>query len=481
MNAENASFRKHPVLLLMTSHWLAQIGLGLVVTAIVTWLFLLPTRLEGGQENPYIGVAMFVVVPLILLVGVVLTPIGIWLGRKRIAARITTQEEDRRIGIRRLLLFFSVTSVANVAIGTQVTYRAVHQMETRQFCGSCHVMAPESSAFSPGAHAGLRCVDCHVGEGAGGWIESKMNGTRQLFEVLTDTVPRPIPSGIESGHLVDASETCETCHWKEKLAATRLKILTKYGEDEANTPETTVLTMHVGGMRMGGIHGAHNDPEVEIRFVATDKKRQDIPWVEYTNKRTGETRTYVKTGAAAELHDDEPRITMQCVDCHNRAAHVFRQPDEAMDLAFVLGQMSVSLPYLKKKGMELLQTEYASNAEAAERIPAGLGDYYKTAYPEIAATRAADVTQAGLALADIYARNVFPDLAVTWGTYPDNRGHERYPGCFRCHGGDHATEKGDVLANDCFRCHATSAVEETEPEILDLLGLGRPLRDMQKK
>lgn len=480
MNVEKVTIR-NPVLLLMTGHWLAQLGLGLVVTALTTWLFLLPTRLESGQENPYIGLAIFVVVPLILLLGVVLTPIGIYLGRARIAARITTKEEDRRIGMKRLLWFFGVTSVLNVAIGTQVTYRAVHQMESRQFCGSCHVMTPEARAFDPGPHAGLKCVDCHVGEGAGGWIEAKMNGTRQLFEVLTDTVPRPIPSGIESGHLVEATETCEGCHWKEKLAATRLKILTKFGEDEENTAETTVLTMQVGGMRMGGIHGAHNDPEVKIRFVASDGKRQDIPWVEYTNSRTGETRTYVRTGAAAELHDDEPRITMQCIDCHNRAAHIFRQPDEAMDLAFMLGHMSVSLPYLKKKGMEILQTEYASSAEAAARIPAALSDYYRTTYPEIATTRAADVTQASEVLADIYARNVFPDLGVTWGTYPNNSGHERYPGCFRCHGGEHATAEGQVLAHDCFRCHATSAVDETEPEILDLLGLGRPLRDMQKK
>jgi hypothetical protein len=59
-----------------------------------------------------------------------------------------------------------------------------------------------------------------------------------------------------------------------------VKVLRHYQPDEQNTLETTVLTMHVGGAKMGGIHGAHHGPGVEIRFVANDKKRLDIPLVE---------------------------------------------------------------------------------------------------------------------------------------------------------------------------------------------------------
>ena len=38
------------VLAVFTSHWLAMVGLGLVLTAIVTWACLVPAQLRGGEE-----------------------------------------------------------------------------------------------------------------------------------------------------------------------------------------------------------------------------------------------------------------------------------------------------------------------------------------------------------------------------------------------------------------------------------------------
>ncbi len=38
-------------------------------------------------------------------------------------------------------------------------------------------------------------------------------------------------------------------------------------------------------------------------------------------------------------------------------------------------------------------------------------------------------------------------MKVTWGTHPNNIGHMAYPGCFRCHDGDHvAKERKDHYA-----------------------------------
>jgi hypothetical protein len=42
-------------------------------------------------------------------------------------------------------------------------------------------------------------------------VESKIAGTRQLLEVLTNTVTRPVPSPVRS--MRPARETCEQCHW----------------------------------------------------------------------------------------------------------------------------------------------------------------------------------------------------------------------------------------------------------------------------
>ena len=66
---------------------------------------------------------------------------------------------------------------------------------------------------------------------------------------------------------------------------------------------------------------------------------------------------------------------------------------------------------------------------------------------------------------------MFPDLKVTWGTYPNNLGHADYPGCFRCHDGSHVTSTNESITQDCAACHNAIAVEETSPEVLQTLGL----------
>ena len=472
--------RKRPLLVMMTSHWLSMLGLFLVVTALVTWLVILPIQGRGGP-NPYIGIVVFVVVPILFVAGLLLVPLGIYLARRRIHHSLGGEATlEPGVAWRRLGLFFGVTALVNALVVSLVTYRAVHQMETVQFCGqTCHVMTPQARAHPVSAHARLACVECHVGEGARGWFESKAAGTRQLFEVAFDSYPRPVPSPLASGRLVPTRETCEHCHNPEQFAPARLRVISRFAEEEANTETQTVLTMMVGGSRYGGIHGKHYGPGVEIRFAATDAEREKIPWVEYRNTNTGETRVY-QTDAGGSI-SSAPKILMQCVDCHNRPAHTFSPPDRALDAAFAVGMLPTTLPYLKKTGMTALKATYASSEEAARRIPEAIEGYYKQSHPEIYASRAADVQRAGRHVAEIYSRNVFPDLKVTWGTYRNNIGHDTSPGCFRCHDEQHATSEGKTITMDCAACHEAIAVEEASPDVLKTLGLAGRMSALRKK
>jgi hypothetical protein len=70
---------RRPLMAVFTSHWLAMFGLGLVLTAIVAWLCLLPAQLRYGEDNPYIGLAT-VAVGGVLVLGAVLAPFGLLLG-----------------------------------------------------------------------------------------------------------------------------------------------------------------------------------------------------------------------------------------------------------------------------------------------------------------------------------------------------------------------------------------------------------------
>src|SRR3954454_1768369 len=101
---------------------------------------------------------------------------------------------------------------------------------------------------------------------------------------------------------------------------------------------------------------------------------------------------------------------MQCVDCHTRPTHAFELPERAMDKVLAGGDIPVTLPFIKKKGVEVLKTKYGSNVEADAKIPAAVASYYQQNYPDLYARRADDIGQAGNAVLAVYNRNVFPDL-----------------------------------------------------------------------
>ncbi|MDP8979134.1 MAG: NapC/NirT family cytochrome c [Acidobacteriota bacterium] len=458
-----------PFLILLTSHWISMLGAALVTLAGVSWLCVLPVHLGGHVNNPYIGLLIFIAIPIVFFLGLGLIPIGIALAKRNIRAGMAGVE-NRRTAWRHVVIFCVVATVLNVIIGSQVTYRAVAHMETVQFCGqSCHVMKPEFIAHQRAPHQQVACIACHVGPGASGWIKSKMAGTRQLMGVTFNTFPRPIESAMESNRLTPAVDTCEQCHSREKFSAPRLRVITKFKDDEANSRNQTVLMMLEGGGGFGGIHGAHMGPNIHVRYAAADKKRQTIPWVEYQN--AGVVRTYVAGDAKLDAIRALPTYEMQCVDCHNRPAHSFELPDRAVDEAIARGQLSNTLPFIKKTGVELVKASYKSSEEADQKIGAGLSNFYQQKYPEVYGKRTTDIQTAGRALLAIYQRNVFPDLKVEWGTYPNNLGHTDYPGCFRCHDDGHATADKKTITQDCGACHQALAVEETSPEILKTLGI----------
>jgi hypothetical protein len=462
---------KRPLIVLLTSHWVSMAGVALVTLAGFSWLFALPANIRGNVGNPYIGLLTFIAIPIVFFAGLALIPIGIALGRRR-AIEGFGAVADRRAAWRRAGIFFAVMTVANIIIGSQLTYSAVQHMDTTQFCGqTCHVMKPEFTGHLIAPHQAVSCASCHIATGATGWLKAKMAGTRQLIGVTFNTFPRPIESAIESNRLVSSIDTCEQCHAREKVIGSRLRVLTGFKDDEANSRSETVLMMQVGGGTSGGIHGAHMGPGVRIRYAASDKKRQTIPWVEYT--AAGATRIYLAGGATPDSIRALATFEMQCADCHNRVGHSFELPEGAVDGALAGGRISATLPFVKKTAIELLKASYASEEDATQRIPAGLNTFYQQKYGDVWAKRSNDIQVAGQTLVAIYGSNIFPDLKVTWGTYPSNLGHTDAPGCWRCHDDNHAAADKKTIPQDCSTCHQMLATDEANPAILKALGLGQ--------
>ena len=90
------------------------------------------------------------------------------------------------------------------------------------------------------------------------------------------------------------------------------------------------------------------------------------------------------------------------------------------------------------------------------------------------------MASAATTLAGIYNTNVFPDLGVTWGLYPNNLGHQTFPGCFRCHDEEHKAADGKTITQDCSACHEAVAVDESNPEVLKTLGLDAKILALRK-
>jgi nitrate/TMAO reductase-like tetraheme cytochrome c subunit len=476
-----SSTSERPVWFLLTQHWLSLLGVASLVTALISWLFVLPQQIRGHVDNPYVGIVDFLVLPAIFFTGLGLIPIGVYLSKRQIRRGLAEETFDRKTALRRIAWLVGATTLLNILIGTQVTYRAVKHMETPQFCGAtCHTMNPELAAYQNSPHSRVECVECHVAPGAAGWIASKTSGIRQLVETVLKSSPRPIPSALESNRLVPARETCENCHWPQKFGGVRLRVFSKYADDEANTRSETVLLMLVGGNRISGIHGAHLGPGVHIRYAAIDARRQTIPWIEYRNTDTGEVRAFITPEAPTNSDKSLPKFDMQCVDCHNRPTHTFDLPERAMDKALALGDIPVALPYVKKKSMELLTANYPTRSEAAAKLPTELASFYQQNYPDLYRNRSQDIREAGRAVLAIYNRNVFPELKVSWGTYPNNLGHTDFPGCFRCHDGSHTAGDGKTITQDCNSCHEPLAMDEASPEILKTLGIAERISKIRK-
>jgi hypothetical protein len=459
-------------LVYLSNNWISLAGVVVVTAATVTWIVFLPITLRGGVLHPYFGLVVYLLLPGIFIGGLLLIPIGIYLNRRRKRSRGEMPSDFPPLDpgnpeLRKLALFVVGTTFVNIIMASQFSYSAVRYMDTVSFCGqTCHVvMQPEFTAHQRSPHSRVECVSCHIGPGASWFVKSKLSGAGQLIAVALNNYPRPIPVPVRN--LRPARETCETCHWPQKFDEDRLRDITSYAEDEQNTLSHTVLMLHLGGgASRVGIHGRHLGDGVRVRYYASDEKRQTIPWVEYTSG--GQTTVYASGNAKP---DPAHLREMDCVDCHNRPTHIYQLPGRAIDQAIATGEISSTLPYVKKQGVSILKQPYATEQEAESRIPAALEDFYRNNYPQIYAQRHDEIMRSATALLGTFQHNVFPAMKVTWGTYANNLGHTDSDGCFRCHDEQHSAQGGKTITQDCSACHNILASDEKNPKILNELGL----------
>jgi hypothetical protein len=431
-------------------------GMVLTTLSAVSFLVVFFADLFGLHTNPYIGIVFFLVLPGVFLIGLLLIPLGAWVERRRRAAgKAPSSAQWPRIDLndpaqRTTAVIVFLLTIANVVIVSLGAYRGVAYMDSVQFCGqACHTpMKPEFVAHQAGAHANVPCVECHVGPGASSFAQAKLAGTRRLLAVARTNYPRPIVAS--AGQLLPARDTCERCHWPPQVHGDKVRRIAEYADDEKNTESVTTLRVHVGGGdgRRGlatGIHW-HMNVANAIEFIATDRERQQIPYVRMTD-RDGVVREYLAEGATPAVIAAGARHRMDCTDCHNRPSHaIAASAERAVNEAIADGSIPRTLPFVHREAVKLLTASYPSEDAATAHLSGALRAFYPAAH--------ADVDRAVQSVQAIYRRNVFPEMHVGFGTYPNNIGHVDSPGCFRCHDDTHKTRDGRKISQDCETCHS---------------------------
>jgi hypothetical protein len=438
-------------------HPLAIAGALITTASAVVFIALVIAVLIGLLDNPYAGLVVFVAVPAAFVLGLLLIPAGMWLQRRKLlrepgAAAGWPILDFGRTSVRRGALLFTALTAVNIVILLLAGYGSLHYMESPSFCGQvCHTpMHPQFTAWGNGPHGRIACVRCHVGEGAAGFVHAKLNGVRQLVEVTTNSYPRPIPPGA---HMPpgEQAEGCGNCHQPGRIAGDQIRVIREYADDEGNSETTTILQMHIGSPSPDGraIHW-HADPATRVEYVFTDQTRESIPYVKVTD-RQGQVKEYRAADATDQMISGGNRKVMDCMDCHNVVGHpIYPTPERGVDDAIALGRISRQLPYVRREGVRLVKASYPSEEAALSEIDRGLRSFYQSQGGSIDQQA---VSRSVTALQDLYRHNVFPTMKVTWGTYPNNKGHMTSTGCFRCHDGSHTAKDGTSINADCEYCH----------------------------
>ena len=463
----------------ITGNVVSLIGTLMIVTSLLLIGALLMMQAFGYEGGAYVGILTFVLMPMFFLMGIALVPIGLWWRKRRdakLAARARKSGTCRSSTSTRKAREACCSASSRSRSRRWRWPRASRSRPSTTWTRTNSAAWPATRSWSPSTRPssarrtrGSVARAATSAPGAEWFVKAKISGSWQLVAVAFDLYPRPIPTPVHS--LRPSSGTCEQCHWPTKFLGDRLKVRTHYAEDEANTELKTALMVKVGGKVAGqsqGIHW-HVDPNHRVRYRA-DPTREIMYEVELTDLVEGTTKVFKGEEPAPEGAEWR---TMDCVDCHNRASHIYRSPEFELDLALEEGRIDRSLPYIRKEGLRIItEKEYDSHAAAREGIAAAVQAFYAQNYPDLAGTPA--VEQAGKALGDAYAWNNFPHMKVKWNTYPNHIGHQESPGCFRCHDNKHKTDDGEKIGKKCGTCHKVVADEEYDSALLQELGIQEP-------
>jgi len=439
---------------------LGMFGIGITTIFFVLTVFGLIAHLAGMVKNPYASIITFALFPLGMLIGLLIIPLAAFFQRRKMFSQTLTKEgfiiDFSKARHRKILFLILVLTVVNIALFSSVAYEGYRFMDTPTFCGTvCHtVMAPEYTAHMRYPHADVACVECHIAPGIGGFVQAKFSGLRQLADMVTGNYHRPIPIPVKN--LPPASATCEKCHSPLRYFGDQKKLFIKYTNEDQKHPDKQRVVLHLGGLdpvkdRFKGIHW-HADPDITIYYQPLQNDLTKIGAVKVVRKNGA-----VKLFKAGTYNKNLPWRAMDCIDCHNRPAHIFNDPVERVDFGLYAKKIASDIPGIRQDSLTVLRHQYTTREEAITSILPDLRKLQeKRNGKDFVGKNDQAITEAAAYLKTEYLNNIWPKMNITWGTYKSEIGHQNAQegyGCFRCHDEEHLTDAGDSITQDCGLCH----------------------------
>jgi hypothetical protein len=433
------------------------LGIGLATTMAVLFVVLFLLEAVGAIENPYIGLLVFVTVPLLFVIGLLLIPIGIgWSARRR---RLYPERSEwptidlRNPQHRRVTVAVLALTLINVVIVSIAAGGAVHYMDSSQFCGRvCHTtMEPEYVAYQVWPHARVACAECHVGPGAGALVQAKLGRNAPALsradESGADARAASRAVNQARARYVRALSLAREVPRRQAAHDSRIR------ERREEHRERDHAAAACGWWKRAGRRRQRDSLAYEPRQprrVRRGERRYSLRSTHRSQRSGARVRC---GGAHACQYSSAPLQRMDCMDCHNRPAHtMFFTPERAIDTAIAQGVMPRDLPFVRREAVAAVSATYGDRQAALDGIAMRLQEFYRSR-PGVdtgLVKRAVAGTQ------DVWANNVFPAMRVKWGTYPNNIGHVDAPGCFRCHDDSHKANDGSVIRQDCELCHSVT-------------------------
>jgi len=374
------------------------------------------------------------------------------------------ENDPKKIPWRMILAGLALFGVAFIALGT-VSVVGWEYSNSNDFCANaCHEVHPEEPyAHQMSHHANVDCVECHIGRlSTFATLTEKAGHITHAWSFLVG-YERPTSAPSFTG----SRDSCEGCHTSQPHRYNIVHSRKRFSTDRRNTESRLTLTMRLQGRTFGGEdrRGVNWHASGAVRFISDDPQNLDIRWVEVTST-DGSIETYnnVASPMTAEAVERAEKQVMDCGDCHNRAGHPFRNPEEEVDLALATGRLSPALPFIKTRMVDLLGQAFSSEEEAAARIDEAWQSY-KTEFPDIEASNPeawnsarAFMEEQREFLTNLMIRSRFMEDGVSWRSFPDHNGHKLDPGCFRCHGGRLQRSDGTPIPVNCTTCHSIPLV-----------------------